>query len=87
MAKNVHSGHVLKPTLKQYFRRVHLFDCSGNLKLLQLHAGVVIGKLVKIQHGPATVSAEELLIYQPLSLTGWEGEQLPMTRKSGDRPA
>jgi hypothetical protein len=45
-----------------------------------------IGKLVEIQHGPATVSAEELL-NKPLSPAGWEGERISMTRKSGDRPA
>ena len=47
----------------------------------------VVGKLVKIQHGPATVSAEELIHATALFVGEWEGDEKPMTRKSGDRPS
>jgi hypothetical protein len=57
----------------------------------QQHAGVVIGKLVKIQHGPATVSAEDSLFQTRSEATvrhkDGKVEQNPMKRKSGDRPA
>ena len=37
---------------------------SGNLEELSAALRRSIGKLVKIQHGPATVSAEDLLLVQ-----------------------
>jgi hypothetical protein len=43
------------------------------------------GKLVKVQHGPATVSEKEGYIY-PLCFINMGRDSQPMNRKSGDLP-